>query len=117
MCRTFLMNSSCRSALLAVVDLLLGFLMIAVLPFAWILKDGIGPDSVPTTGFAALGRVLMTFYVGPAILILVSTHLLLKKGTSPGRPKSRKESVITWVAVILAVSALSLILVWIIFRP
>ena len=39
-----------RFMLLALVDLILGLLIICILPFAWILKDWIGPDSVTTTG-------------------------------------------------------------------
>ena len=45
-----------RFMLLALVDLILGLLIICVLPFAWILMDGIGPDSVATTGLERFGN-------------------------------------------------------------
>ncbi len=44
------MNPSLRNALLILVDVILGFLVICVLPFAWILRDGLGPDSVGSIG-------------------------------------------------------------------
>lgn len=111
------MNSSLRNALLIFVDVTLGFLVICVLPFAWILKDGLGPDMVPTTGVTALWKFFMTFYVGPAILFFGSFDLLLRRIGNPDGTTSRKTSIITWVAAIVAISALSLIFVQIIFRP
>jgi hypothetical protein len=30
-------------------------------PFAWLLRDGLGPRAVDSHGWAALGRFLMTF--------------------------------------------------------
>lgn len=111
------MNSSLRSALLIFVDVTLGFLIICVLPFAWILKDGLGPDMVPATGVTALWKFFMTFYVGPAILLFASFDLLLRRVRNPDRTASRKASLITWLAAIVAFSALSLIFVQIIFRP
>ncbi len=111
------MNSSLRSALLIFVDVTLGFLIIGVLPFAWILKDGLGPDMVPATGVAALWKFFMTFYVGPAILLFGSFDLLLRRVGNPDRTTSQKASIITWVAAVVAFSALSLIFMQIIFRP
>ncbi|MDB4799597.1 hypothetical protein OAG58_01475, partial [Akkermansiaceae bacterium] len=52
-----------RFILLAFVDMTLGFLIICVLPFTWILRDGIGPDSVSTSGLEAVKKCLMAFYV------------------------------------------------------
>jgi len=68
-----------RNALLIFVDVTLGFLIICVLPFAWILRNGLGPDMVPATGVSALWRFLMTFYVGPAILLFGSFDILLRR--------------------------------------
>lgn len=73
------MSSRLRNILLTGVDSLLIFAVAAVLPFAWIVKDGLGPDSVSTTGWAALSRTFMTFYVGPAILLLAALDLLLRR--------------------------------------
>jgi len=39
--------------------------------FAWILRDGLGPEAVTTTGAAALVRVSMTFYWGPVCVALL----------------------------------------------
>jgi len=36
--------------------------------FAWLLRDGLGPEAVTTTGTAALGRMFTTFYWGPGCL-------------------------------------------------
>lgn len=75
------MESKLRNVLLVAVDSFLLFAIVAVLPFAWMLRDGMGPDSVSTTGLAALSRTFMTFYVGPAILLLASFDLLLRRRT------------------------------------
>ncbi len=106
-----------RNALLIFVDVTLGFLIICVLPFAWILKDGLGPDMVPSTGISALWRFLMTFYVGPAILLFGSFDILIRRVGEQDRATSKKGTIVSWVAAIIAVSALSLIFVQIVFRP
>lgn len=111
------MNYSLRNALLIFVDVTLGFLIICVLPFAWILRNGLGPDMVPATGVSALWRFLMTFYVGPAILLFGSFDILLRRVGGQDRASSKKATIVLWVAVIIAVSALSLIFVQIVFRP
>ena len=36
-------------------------------PFAWILRDGLGPDSLETFGFVAASKAFMTFYSGPIL--------------------------------------------------
>jgi hypothetical protein len=99
------------------VDVIIGFLVICVLPFAWILKDGLGPDSVPTKGFEALSRIFMTFYVGPAILLFVSFDLLLRRAGNPDRKSSPGATMVTWLAAIAAILALSMVLVHAVFRP
>jgi hypothetical protein len=110
------MNPSLRNTLLIFVDMLLGFWIIFVLPFAWILRDGLGPDSVTTTGITALSRTFMTFYAGPATLLFVSFDLLLRRLGNSDRTTSPKASMISWVAAIVGISAFSLIFVQIIFR-
>ena len=114
--KTHTMNSSFRSALLICVDVTLGFLVICVLPFAWILKNGLGPDMVPATGLTALWRFFMTFYVGPAILLFGSFDLFLRKTGDAGKATSLGSSIITWIAALAAISALSLIFAAIVFR-
>ncbi len=41
-------------------------------PFCWVLRDGLGPDSVSSSGFTAVCRALMTFYWGPVALLLLA---------------------------------------------
>ncbi|MFT7484664.1 MAG: hypothetical protein ACI9F9_000508 [Candidatus Paceibacteria bacterium] len=43
--------------------------------FVWILRDGLGPEAVTTTGAAALVRMFETFYWGPVgvVLLVVDT--------------------------------------------
>jgi len=98
------MKSKLRNILLVAVDSLLLFAVVAVLPFAWILRDGLGPDSVRTTGLAALSRTFTTFYTGPAILLLTSLDLLIRSRTN-NSIVSRKAFIIP-VIIILILMAL-----------
>jgi hypothetical protein len=109
-------HAAMRSILLIFVDVILGFLIICVLPFAWILKDGIGPDSVSTTGLEAVRRCFMSFYVGPAILLLTFFDQLLRRGVSTNKPKSKRESIILWLVATALFSILALITLLIIYR-
>ena len=62
--------------LLAILQGIFAGLFIALvlfgLPFAWILKDGLGPDMVGSSGLESIRRWLMTFYIGPALLVLAA---------------------------------------------
>lgn len=73
------MNQSLLRALLFFVDLLLIFMILCVLPFAWILRDGLGPDSVQSTGMVMIGKVFMTFYVGPVIITLTCFDYVIRR--------------------------------------
>ncbi|MFT5731890.1 MAG: hypothetical protein ACJA2W_001207 [Planctomycetota bacterium] len=42
-------------------------------PFAWIMRDGLGPDSVESEGWNALTRCFWTFYWGPVFILLAAT--------------------------------------------
>ena len=44
--------------------------------FAWILRDGLGPEAVESEGWAALARCFWTFYWGPVFLVLVLAQVL-----------------------------------------
>lgn len=66
------------NSFLIVIDTLLILAVFGILPFAWILRDGLGPDSTTTTGLAALIRTFMTFYIGPIILLLVAFDLFIR---------------------------------------
>jgi len=39
--------------------------------FAWILRDGLGPDAVTTAGESAFARTFWTFYWGPVCMALL----------------------------------------------
>ncbi len=99
-------KSTLRFLLLVLVDSLLLFAIIAVLPFAWIFRDGLGPDSVPTTGLGALSRIFMTFYVGPAILLLASLDLLIRSRSRPQDSVFSRKAFIIPVIIILILAAL-----------
>ena len=105
-----------RFMLLALVDLILGLLIICILPFAWILKDGIGPDSVTTTGLEAVWKCLMSFYVGPAILLFGFLDQLLRIGVPADKARSKKASIILWLVATTLLSLFSLLILLIFFR-
>tara|TARA_X000001036_G_scaffold430080_1_gene462226 strand:- start:127 stop:348 length:222 start_codon:yes stop_codon:yes gene_type:complete len=48
-------------------------------PFAWILRDGLGPDSLETFGFVAASKAFMTFYSGPILMGLFVLYYFVKK--------------------------------------
>ena len=105
------MNQSLHKALLLLVDVLLVFMILCVLPFAWILRDGLGPDSVQSTGMAMIGKVFMTFHVGPVILVLVSFDLSLRRSMSKEIVHLFKPSLPLLFAVLVLLSVLSFILI------
>ena len=61
-----------KKVLQVVVDAMLVFAVIALLPFAWLMRDGLGPDSVTSSGLHAVSRCFMTFYSGPIVIGLIS---------------------------------------------
>lgn len=101
------MSSSIRIALLLLVDVLLGFAILCVLPFAWIIRDRLGPE---TTGVDAIEKAFMTFYVGPSILVLILFDLLLR-GSMPEQKSSQPKS--TWLTALALMAALTFLLIWI----
>ena len=109
-------QAAMRFILLAFVDVTLGFLIIFVLPFAWILRDGIGPDSVSTTDLEAVKKCLMAFYVGPAILLFTFFSQLLRIGVPANGPKSKSATIILWFVATSLISIICLILLLLIFR-
>ncbi len=58
-----------------VIDGLLGLALIGLVPFAWIMRDGLGPDAVDSSGVAALGRWFMTFWAGPIMITLIAAAM------------------------------------------
>jgi hypothetical protein len=45
-------------------------LLLLGLPFAWLMRDGMGPGAVESSGMAAVVKCLKTFYIGPALGLL-----------------------------------------------
>jgi hypothetical protein len=45
------------------------YLLFFIGPFAWILRDGLGPDSTTSGGWHAIVRMLWCFYWGPATIL------------------------------------------------
>jgi TRAP-type C4-dicarboxylate transport system permease small subunit len=77
-----------RTIVQAIVCAFLVFAVIALIPFAWILRDGLGPDSVTSSGMKAISRCFMTFYSGPiltglAALAVVCQRTGIKKQEKP----------------------------------
>ncbi|MDG2220582.1 MAG: hypothetical protein P8L85_04335 [Rubripirellula sp.] len=44
------------------------FAVVFVGPFAWILRDGLGPSATNSNASDAIARMFWTFYWGPAVL-------------------------------------------------
>ena len=55
---------------------LLFFLVVFLGPFAWLLRDGLGPDSVDSGGLTAVGRMFWCFYWGPATAVIALVFAL-----------------------------------------
>jgi len=72
-----------RSIIQILVDALLIFTVIALVPFAWILRDGLGPDATTSSGIQAVWRCLLTFYSGPILagltVLAIACHRTGKK--------------------------------------
>lgn len=72
------MKSSVYTGILVLINSLLLLTLLGVVPFAWILRDGLGPNSVTSNGLDALVRAFTTFYAGPALLCLGGLHFLVR---------------------------------------
>lgn len=64
------MKPGIAHALVPVFGALFLSVLLFVLPFAWILRDGLGPDSVDSSGLEAILRCLRTLHVGTALGLL-----------------------------------------------
>ena len=99
------MSSTLRNILLIGVDSFLIFAIIAILLLAWILRDGLGPDSRSTTGLSGLSQTFMTFYIGPTILLLASFDLLLRsRNNIGGSIVSRKVFIIPTIIILILIA-------------
>ena len=110
------MNPSAHKVILVLIDSLLLITVLGVAPFAWILRDGLGPDSVTSNGFDALIRASMTFYAGPTALCLAGLRFLVCHSFKTQEGEGRKEnSSAPFVAVGFLFGGLTLILIGLIF--
>ena len=60
-----------RRVIQILVDAMLVFAVIALVPFAWLMRDGLGSDAVTSSGTQAISRCFMTFYSGPISIGLI----------------------------------------------
>ena len=66
-----------RDVTTTLLSAFIGFWVLALGPFCWILRDGLGPNSVDSHGLYAIVRFLMTFYWGPILVLLVVLRLIV----------------------------------------
>jgi hypothetical protein len=50
--------------------------------FAWIMRDGLGPDSVESGGWEAVIRLFWSFYWGPIFILLAAAVMLTGRRSS-----------------------------------
>ena len=98
------MSHSRIRALSPLIDALLLMAIFCLTPFAWLLRDGLGPDSIQTSGFPAAKAAFMTFYAGPAILLLVGLRFLMRhltKSAEGGESSSKSSFYWLWMIILL----------------
>ena len=68
-----------------VADAALVGAVVVLVPFAWMMRDGMGPGATDSSGIAAVGRWFWTFWAGPIVLALstavVALHLMMRRKT------------------------------------
>jgi len=67
-----------RQVIESLVFSLLAFTVAVLVPFAWIMRDGMGPDSVTSTGLPAVERCFQTFYSGPVLIGLLALAVVVR---------------------------------------
>ena len=80
-------------------------------PFAWIMRDGMGPDSVTSEGLEALQRAFFTFYYGPIALALLLANLLVQRRIKDTERDSISNAMIGIFAVLILSAFLSVFFV------
>jgi hypothetical protein len=76
-----------RSGLKGAVWGLLVFWVLGAGPLCWLLRDGLGPDSLDSTGWRTVARFLTTFYWGPVALALLAIGVLARKRDARAEPE------------------------------
>ena len=87
---------------------LLIFWLICVGPFAWILKDGLGPSSVESSGIDVIWRFWRVFYWGPILMFLGGLVLFLELRTDQNGDSQRSKINIVWALVTAAFLSIAL---------
>jgi len=67
-----------RQVIESLVFSLLSFTVAVLIPFAWIMRDGMSPDSVTSTGLPAVERCFQTFYSGPVLIGLLALAVVVR---------------------------------------
>ena len=110
------MKTTAARVTLVFIDALLLIALVGLAPFAWILRDGLGPDAVASDGIKALVRASMAFYTGPAILLLGGLRCLVHHITrKEGNRVVGRGSPFRTVGVVLLVGALSALFIGLIY--
>jgi hypothetical protein len=68
-----------RNVLTTLLDGILAAWVIGLGPICWILRDGLGPNSVDSGGAMAVARFLMTLWWGPVLAGLVLLRLAARR--------------------------------------
>jgi len=74
-----------------VVDAILALAIIALLPFAWLMRDGLGPDSTTSSGLQAISRCFMTFYSGPILIGLIALAVVCHCTARKKQPEAAEQ--------------------------
>ena len=72
------------------IDVLLACAVILLVPFAWLMRDGLGPDATTSTGIYAIVRCLMTFYTGPILIGLIALSMMCHRAVKKKQDESAK---------------------------
>lgn len=65
--------------------------VVGIGPLCWILRDGLGPGSDDSHGWAAVVRFLFTFYWGPVLLVLVTLYALCHRWSRSSEVEQAEE--------------------------
>ena len=60
-------------------------LFIVLLPWAWLMRDGLGPDAVDSTGIVAVARTLSDIWVFALIAMLTQLAICVRKSQEARR--------------------------------
>lgn len=85
-----------------------------VFPFAWILRDGLGPNAETSHGFFAVKRVFMAFHIWvlPVLAIwLYFVEMLLSRIIAKTQVRQLSDTTYTQVVVWFVIAAIASVIV------